>query len=491
MSDKQKGLGNLEFAGTSIKTTYGQYFSENFSPTGTPKGTDLEKYMSDPQGNIDEIVALAKYYYRKDGLIMRTINIIRDFGLTELKIEYEEGRTRVKKIIDDFNERIDEKQLIKDILFEMALTGNCALYDRDGQYIEIFPLSYIDVSSLKKNGNPLLYFDKLTFNDFNMGQTEEEKKKLIEAYPPEVQAGIRRGEEKVLLDDTKTYFLKSNCSRYEKYGVTFLLPAFNELAQKNLLKQAEKSTASGIIDQILHIKIGDKDNKPTSKMIDFYSQMFSGKQGAVRVTTPYFVNAEWITPEAQIFGEEKFLEIDKDLLSALGVSLTLLRGEGGGNYSEGFISLSGLIKTIESLRQGIPRVFEDLYRKELIRNGIGGDKVPKVSMGEVVIDKAARLEMVQWLFQNAGLPYELLFQEHGYDFDAVKLVKKEENQADMQEVFTLPLQPFQGEVKEDEDGDGKATKEETEPGRPKEKLSQRKSDKSQSNNDQPRTGNHY
>lgn len=474
MTDENKGL---EMAGTQEITVYGKYFQENFSPSGNPKGYELEKYMANAQDNIDEIVSLAKYYYRKDGLIMRTINIIRDFGLTELKLEYDKGRARTESIINEFNERIDVDQLIKDILFEMALTGNCALYDRDGQYIEIFPLSYIDVSSLKKNGNPLLYFENTDMGSFSLDESDKEAEKNAQnAYPEEVRKGLAKGESKILLDDTKTYFLKSNCSRYEKYGVTFLLPAFNELAQKNLLKQAEKSTASGIIDQILHIKVGDKDNPPTSKMIEFYSRMFSGKQGAVRVTTPYFVSAEWVTPETEVFGEEKFKEIDKDLLSSLGVSLTLLRGEGGGNYSEGFISLSGLIKTIESLRQGIPRVLEDLYRKELVRNGINADKAPKVSMGEVVIDRAARLELTQWLFQNAGLPYEIMFEEHGYDYDSIKLIKKEENKEKVNEVFTLPAQPFQGT---------------DEGGRPKENLEDRKSDKSQSNNDQPRTGNNY
>lgn len=463
--------------GQSKQSTYSRYFSQKFTINGEPKGYDLQKYAQNPQDNINELSALAKYYYISEGMIMRTVNIIRDYSVTELHLDYDKGKGKVKAIVDNFLKKIDINKFCKDFVFEMAMTGNCFCYDRDGEYIDIYPLDLIEVSNVVINGKQQVYFDNSQM-DFEMNDNPEEAKLMAKAYPEEIQKGIRQDRAKIPFDLDKSYFSKMNSSRYDRYGVSFLVPAFDDLSRKNLLKEAERSTASGIIDQILHIKVGDKDHAPSKDEVLFYSDLFTDKTGSVRVTTPYYVGLEWISPDSQIFGETKFLEIDKDLLSTLGVSLTLLRGEGGGNYSEGMLNITGLIKTIESIRSFLPPIIEDMIRRELERNGINADKTPKVSFNEIVIDENARLGLVQWLFEHAGLPYRVLFEEHGYDYDYMKLERLEENNSDDDKVFELRNQPFQGNMPQ----------EEQEVGRPEKNLSERKSDKNQSNNDQPRSG---
>lgn len=463
--------------GQSKQSTYSRYFSQKFTINGEPKGYDLQKYAQNPQDNINELSALAKYYYISEGMIMRTVNIMRDYSVTELHLDYDKGKGKVKAIVDNFLKKIDINKFCKDFVFEMAMTGNCFCYDRDGEYIDIYPLDLIEVSNVVINGKQQVYFDNSQM-DFEMSDNPEEAKLMAKAYPEEIQKGIRQDRAKIPFDLNKSYFSKMNSSRYDRYGVSFLVPAFDDLSRKNLLKEAERSTASGIIDQILHIKVGDKDHSPSKEEVLFYSDLFTDKTGSVRVTTPYYVGLEWISPDSQIFGETKFLEIDKDLLSTLGVSLTLLRGEGGGNYSEGMLNITGLIKTIESIRSFLPPIIEDMIRRELERNGINADKTPKVSFNEIVIDENARLGLVQWLFEHAGLPYRVLFEEHGYDYDYMKLERLEENNSDDDKVFELRNQPFQGNM----------PNEEKEVGRPEKNLSERKSDKNQSNNDQPRSG---
>ena len=420
--------------GQSKQSTYSRYFSQKFTINGEPKGYDLQKYAQNPQDNINELSALAKYYYASEGMIMRTVNIIRDYSVTELHLDYDKGKGKVKAIVDSFLKKIDINKFCKDFVFEMAMTGNCFCYDRDGEYIDIYPLDLIEVSNVVINGKQQVYFDNSQM-EFEMSDNPEEAKLMAKAYPEEIQKGIRQDRAKIPFDLDKSYFSKMNSSRYDRYGVSFLVPAFDDLSRKNLLKEAERSTASGIIDQILHIKVGDKDHSPSKEEVLFYSDLFTDKTGSVRVTTPYYVGLEWISPDSQIFGETKFLEIDKDLLSTLGVSLTLLRGEGGGNYSEGMLNITGLIKTIESIRSFLPPIIEDMIRRELERNGINADKTPKVSFNEIVIDENARLGLVQWLFEHAGLPYRVLFEEHGYDYDYMKLERLEENNSDDDKVI--------------------------------------------------------
>ena len=114
-----------------------------------------------------------------------------------------------------------------------------------------------------------------------------------------------------------------------------------------------------------------------------------------------------------------------------------------------------------------------MIRRELIRNGINEDKTPNVSFNDIVIDENAKLGLVQWLFEHAGLPYRVLFEEHGYDYDYLKIERDEENNNMDSELFKLRSQPFQGQLQD------KA-------GRPKKDISERISDVSSSNNKQPR-----
>lgn len=468
----------FEIAGVTKENSYAKFYTANYELNGNPKGFNLETLVKNPQDNIEKIISLAKYYYNKNGMIMRVVNIIRDFGSGSPNLEFSTNNKRAKKIIDEFNSRINISEVIKDMIFEITLTGNCAGYNRNGERIDIYPISRVSVSPLIVNNKPVICYktDELLY-DFNYSSFDvpnEIINSIMLAYPKEVADGIKSKKNVVTLDTNNSFFCKINSSRYEPYGVTFLLPAFDELAHKNILKEAETSTANAIIEKILRISVGDKDNKPTANAISFYDNLINGKKGSIKVTVPYFVDLKWIEPDSSIFGEDKFIQVDKDLLSALGVSLTLIRGDGGGNYSDGVINVAGLVRTIENIRRSLIGVIDDWYNQELQRYGINPIHCPKVSFPKINIDDKSRVELVQWLFEHAGLPYSVLFNESGYDFTSVKLLREEENNEKVENVFELRTQPFQG---------GKST------GQPEKSLTDRVSDKSKSNNDQPRPSN--
>lgn len=459
------------------KGEYGNYFSQNFTIGGSPKGFELEPYFRDPQGNINDIVSLARYYYTKNGLIMRVINIIRDFGISDFINYYPTSNKKAKKIIDSLNQRLNIKELMRNMIFELALTGNLACYNRDFQMVDIYPLSNIDVMPVKLNGKPLIAFkpDYMGFQDTTLDSDVLEAMKT--AYPEEVINGMASSKEKILLNNDFAYFAKINSSMYERYGLPFILPAFDDIAHKNLLKEAERSTALGIIDKILLIQVGDKDTKPSTKMITEYSQKFSSMKGSIKATIPYYVDLKYIEPNSEVFGMGKYEEVDSDLLSTLGVSLSLVKGESGGSYAEGMINFTGLTRTIENIRACLPEIFVDIYKKELERNGINSEHCPSLTFKEVVIDKASKLELIQWMFQNAGLPFETVYEEAGFDYNSVKQMRETENEEDIEDIFALRAQPFQG---------NQGLPVEDEGGAPKKNELTRKSDPSKSNNDNPR-----
>ena len=468
--------------GEKIKSgsQYSTHFNENFNVDGTPESIDLEGIFNAPQDHIEDIVGYSKYCYRKYGLIMRTINMMRDFGANGVRLSYPQKNQKVKDVIKAYRKQINEKQLIRDFILELALTGNLACYDR-GKRVDIYPIHKIDVVPLIENGKQLIAYkiDQTSFSLISYGKEYDDK--IKSAYPDEINQAKQNGKDLAVLNSEFAYFAKINSSRYESYGISVILPAFEDLAHKNLLKQAERASANDVIDRIMMIKIGDADNKPTKALIDGYTQLFDNVKGSVRFTVPYYVDAKYVEPETNAFGNDKFIEVDTDILNTLGISLSLLRGTDGSNYADGILNFTGLRKTIDNIREPILDILHGLYRKELERNGMNPDLAPIPTFDEVVIDKEAKVALMMELFQNAGLPYQVLYEEAGFDFDHIKLIREGENDENMDETFKLHSLPFQGQVGEDGNP-------EDEGGAPTKKLSERKSDKSQSNNDQPRTG---
>lgn len=415
---------------------------------------------------------------------MRVINIIRDFGGTDFILNFPKKDARVKACINEYNERIDINQTIKDMIFELAITGNLACYDRDGESIDIYSIDQIEVLPIMAGSKQLIGYktDNLPFSSY---MYDEEVNKLAEtAFPKEVVDARKKGKGVAILDSEYAYFAKINSSKYERYGIPVILPAFDDLAHKSLLKEAERATANDIIDKILLVKVGDADNKPSEVLINKYNDLFNGVSGSIRAVVPYYVDMGWIEPQTTIFGQDKFIQIDNDILNTLGVSLTLIRGEGGGNYAEGMISFTGLTRTIDNIRSQIPNILHEMYRAELERNGLKAENAPTISFRDVVIDKESKLSLVKELFQNAGLPYEVLYEEFGYDFDHIKLLREDENENNVEDVFKLRAQPFQGFQYGNQTGEGSNN----EGGAPKKSMAQRKSDKNQSNNQTPRAG---
>ena len=466
----------------SKKNEYSTHFDQNFNVDGSPSSVTLESIFNAPQDNIKDIVGYAKYCYRKYGIIMRVVNIVRDFGTTSIKLNYPTKNKKVRQVIEEYNKRIDIDQLNRDFIYELALTGNLACYDRDGLRVDIYPINKIKPIPLIVNNKQMIAYlnESITFSVDDYGK--DINSKIESAYPSEILEGIKKGTQTIPLNPDNAYFAKINASQYESYGLSIILPAFEDLAHKNLLKEAEKATANDIIDKIMLVKIGDEDNKPNRALIEQYTSLLDGLKGSVRLTVPYYVDAQFVEPQTAIFGAEKFIEVDTDILNTLGISLSLIRGESGGNYSEGIINFSGLVRTIENIQKPITKILNGLYAAELKRNGMKPEDAPEVQFSDVVIDKEAKLSLIKELFTTAGLPYRVLYEEAGFDFDSIKLVREEENEENMEETFALHSMPFQGEA----GLNGGATDDEG--GAPKKTLIERKSGKTQSNNNQPRSG---
>ena len=172
---------------TSSADSYSTHFEKNFNVDGSPSKVDLESIFNAPQDHIDNIVGYSKYCYRKYGIIMRVVNIMRDFGSDGIKLSYPKKDQRVKTIIEEYNKRINVGQLVKDMIFELALTGNLVAYDREGERVDIYPINQIEVLPLLKNNKQVVAYKVAeAFGNLNNSYGKEIDDLIQNAYPVEI-----------------------------------------------------------------------------------------------------------------------------------------------------------------------------------------------------------------------------------------------------------------------------------------------------------------
>lgn len=192
---------------SSLDNEYSTYYKNTFNFDGSPTDYDLEEMFASPQDNIADIVSYSKYSYRKYGVIMRLINMYRDFGCTAIHMDYTSDNEKATEVIKNYNKKVGLVQLIREMIFELAETGNLACYDRNGKRVDIYPIDQIEVVPYIVNNKQVIAY-KINQDYENNDYDSKTLQKISKAYPKEVLKAQKNGDRIAILDIDKAYFAK-------------------------------------------------------------------------------------------------------------------------------------------------------------------------------------------------------------------------------------------------------------------------------------------
>ena len=243
---------------------YSTYLKDisTYSDKITPEMLDSLADM--PQSDLDKILSINRIirtYINKDDIIGKTVESIETNVNTEIKLSYNnvvQGRNKlkklddVKKLIDDFNEQINVKNLIKVSIPTTYAEGTYIVYLRhesNGKYIvEYYPLGVVEISDYNVNGNPVVLFNiqelrarltkvykKNKKNKSLFFDTMEEEVKAN--YPTEVYKAFNEKEKYAKLNVLYTGVLRIG-NQNRKYGLS---PIFRALKPTTMLETFEQS----------------------------------------------------------------------------------------------------------------------------------------------------------------------------------------------------------------------------------------------------------
>ena len=265
--------------------------------------------------NVNTVNSIIRNYINKDDLIGITYDAIEANVNTEFKLAYKkfpEMRNKTKQVenvralINDFNDQINIKRLLRIAIPLTFAEGNCIMYLRnnDGNYIvDVYPLGIAEISDYSSNGKPIVLINIQNLRNalqktmlmtrsrqplFFATQDEE----VSANYPPEVYEAYKSNETYAKLEVDRTGVIRvGNLNR--KYGVSpilralkpaLMLETFDSSDRTNSKARAKKIIAQTLRKELMGPQYDRTGYKEMSLAHD--NLMRAWKQSTVVVTTP-------------------------------------------------------------------------------------------------------------------------------------------------------------------------------------------------------------
>jgi len=488
ITSDERGKQWLEQAMTNYDATnkiYSTYLNNGFDSNNKVTPELLANLAIAPQSNLNDIKAIngiIRQYINKDDMIGKTYETIESNVNTNFKLSYNDYSTmrnkqktldRTKEIINNFNNAINIKKLIRNITPTAYAEGNYLMYlrkDKNNNYIvDYYPLGIAIISDYEVNGEPCLLID-VTELSTRLQKTYLKNKNgtplffdsveqdIKNNYPPEVYAAYKTKDRYAKLDIRYSGIVRiGNLNR--KYGLTPMFRALNPTLMLEIFENTDsinaKSKAKKIIHQVLRKELmgADGTRKGFEEMAYAHNTLLQAwKQQTVVVTTPPFVESiKYVEPSTENVNSDTINFYRSKQLLSLGI--IFLASDKGQTVTTASISVKELIKNIDKVSEQTADVLNKWYRAILIDNGIDIQYAPTIT-----IDSSEQMSMemkqdfAEFLFTKLNCSYETAYSEIGIDIDSEVQKRKSENDDNLDEVFSPRLTAFTNSGKTDNTG---------------------------------------
>lgn len=436
---------------------------------------DLYEWQKNPIKYNKSLRDLSLYWYSQKGVLSEVYDLYKTLPTLDSSNQindsnydsYEDDNKKISK----YDSGVKKIQ-IREMLFETALMGTLMTYRRGTKvnpFIQILDPDYYYPARIK-NGRWEVDCDLSQFvdgtgqnktsrnrpNNFNNLKPEAiHAKDELNSQPKEVQEAFeawRKGKGRnnnnnlYALDMKRTGVVKNKSRQRERYGRPVGIAAFEDLLHKDLLKLAERAVVDKVIETLLIVKLGEEGKEgyhPTEAQAKkVYTSIKNVLNGATKdkgnklVGLPYWANIEALKVDLGIFDNDKYAQIDQDILISLGVSGILNIGQGN-NYSSGTINENIFYSKIFDI---LEQIEEEVYNVQYDQIVTKADtKFRKKFARTTTVDSNKKIEVYEKLIDKGGA-IKPLFDEIGSDFDAyIKQVDYEKTQLGINDKF----KPFQ------------------------------------------------
>jgi hypothetical protein len=245
---------------------------------------------------------------------------------------------------------------------------------------------------------------------------------------------------------------------YEDWATPQIYPAHKEVAFKRMMRQAEISATESLKHAITLIKLGNIEEGfiPTPEQIERVAAALAGGSQVHHLVWDDLIKGEVLQPDiGKIMDPKKYVQVDKDIYAALGISESVMSGNG--SFANSFLSIKLLLEKLETIRCKL----ESWLRVEVkkISDAMKFRRLPIIKWGLMNLrDENTERKLWIELYDRGIVSDESILERFGTDFDIEaerqkyeKKVKEEENKGVKKddETFRSPVMVSQGPFKRD------------------------------------------
>ena len=398
----------------------------------------------------EDKIRLSREFVWGVGMLYRMTMLKVAFIIDGLRIYHEDEKVEEK--YKEINEKLDIKQYAKNAAFEHEVVGEWFPYlSWDGS--ELTKLTILDPEEIKVKsvfGKDLIYLKPNTeitklIND----EDPEVRKRVRKILPSKYYNNWKEGRE-VLFDEDEIFRCTNQKAYHENYSHTPIEPIFDDLALLSMYKESDYSIAYKIKKAILQVKVGNKDlfdGEPVpEKILDMAEKLFQNPSESAEVFTQWFMDAEWIIPDGDIYDSEKYEPVIDSIISWSGMEAFL----GDDNSSMGSeIKASMLYEDVKRAREEIRKSILEIYKKIAKKKGIKtyGDnlQLPKVKFSNLnLMSNEDKLETIKFLYKHGLLSPDTTLETYDFDIEEEFNIKSEKGKKEKYlEYVTVPFEPSQ------------------------------------------------
>ena len=440
---------------------YSVYLNEGASPSKSLSVDEIDDLLTNTQNDLSKVLKINAYNRKlinKNDIVGKTVESIDTNINTDVKISYtglQDGRNKKKQLeacknlIKDVNEGIKINQLIRNSITTSYVEGNWISYLRhdntDNYTVDVYPLGVCEISDYNVNGEPVVLFNIADLrnrlskaykrNKNNKPLFFENIEEEVKAnYPKEVYEAFVAKEKYAKLDPKYTGVIRIN-NLNRKYGVSPIARAYTDLNMLDTFADTDRINSKAKGKKIIHQKMrkevmGQDYDKDYFAELSYAHQNFmhAWKQSTVVVTSPPTIESiQYVEPSVEMTSKDTYNIYRSKVLSTLGIQF--LMDTGSQSVSTASISVTQLMRTINSISEQLENILRKWYRQILMDNGFPIEYCPTIQViDSEALDFEMRKSLATTLYTIFNGSMATSLELLGIDISDEKEKRKKENE---------------------------------------------------------------
>lgn len=455
---------------------YSAYFSDNQTPSDEVTLDDISTWATNAQTNLTNVLQMNAYIRKlvnMNDIVGKVVESITTNINTETKLTYShsatEGRNKKKKFaeaqnfIHEVNDSINLKQVIRDCPTTTYTEGTYVCYlrhdDPNNYVLDVYPLGVVEITDYSINGNPGVWFNVQQLRT-RLQKTYRKNKKNKALYfekiedevksnfPAEVYDAFKNGESYAVLDPKYTGVVRIN-HQGRKYGISPVLRSIPDIIMLDQFRNADNINSKARAKKIIHQKMRKELIQNDPRVDTFPAQSYahqtfcqSWAQSTVVVTSPPTVESiEYVEPTVEMTSVDTYTYYRSKVLATLGISF--LMDSESQSVSTASISVTQLMRTINSITEQLENILFRFYRQILLDNGYPVEFAPHISIiDSELMEQSLRKDMAVLYYSTLNTSLETAYAMAGLDINDEYQKRVKEKELKYEEVFTPRLTAY-------------------------------------------------